>query len=43
MLEGLIGIIIMGIVIGMSRNIGTGISNTISKMGDSEDYKEKQR
>ena len=43
MLEGLIGIIIMGIVIGLSRNIGTGISNTITKMGDSEDDKEKQR
>jgi hypothetical protein len=43
MFEGLIAIIFMGIVIGLSRNIGTGISNTITKMGDSEDDKEKQR
>ena len=43
MLEGLIAIIFMGIVVGLSRNIGTGISNTITKMGDSEDDKEKQR
>ena len=43
MLEGLIAIIFMGIVIGLSRNIGTGISNTITKMGDSDDDKEKQR
>ena len=37
MLEGLIGIIIMGIVIGLSRNVGTGISNGIQKMIDDDD------
>lgn len=36
-MEWLIGIIIMGIVIGMSRNVGTGISNGIQKMMDNED------
>jgi len=36
-LEGLIAIIFMGIVIGLSRNIGTGISNGIQKMMDNED------
>jgi len=33
----------MGIVIGLSRNIGTGISNTITKIGDSKDEEDRQR
>jgi len=37
MFEGLIAIIFMGIVIGLSRNVGTGISNGIQKMIDDDD------
>jgi len=40
-MEWIIGVIFMGIVIGLSRNIGTGISNGMQKMMDDDNEDQK--